>query len=144
MRLYFPVDLTDNLIMIEKLVLGEIWTGDLPIFNPDALTSAPSWQAKAKMSSLDSLEWVTTLIQFFFYFYNVMLFENKTLIDWYIARMNFKALASLFSHRCSSFTYNIISYRPHPPLPPYSQAYLRALFWVHFFLFFLSRRLQTS
>ena len=26
--------------MIEKLVLGEIWTGDLPIFNPDVLTSA--------------------------------------------------------------------------------------------------------
>ena len=25
MRLYFPVDLTGNLIMIEKLVLGEIW-----------------------------------------------------------------------------------------------------------------------
>ena len=32
MRLYFPVDLTGNLIMIEKLVLGEIWTGDLPIW----------------------------------------------------------------------------------------------------------------
>ena len=45
MRFYFPVDLTGNLIMIEKLVLGEIWTGDLPIFNPDALTSAPSCQA---------------------------------------------------------------------------------------------------
>ena len=44
MRLYFPVDLTGNLIMIEKLVLGGIWTGDLPIFNPDALTSAPSRQ----------------------------------------------------------------------------------------------------
>ena len=43
MRLHFPLDLTGNLIMIEKLVLGEIWTGDLPIFNPDALTSAPSW-----------------------------------------------------------------------------------------------------
>ena len=41
MRLYFPVDLTGNLIMIEKLVLGEILTGDLPILNPDALTSAP-------------------------------------------------------------------------------------------------------
>ena len=27
------VDLTGNLIMVEKLVLGEIWTGDLPIFN---------------------------------------------------------------------------------------------------------------
>ena len=37
MRLYFPVDLTGNLIMIEKLVLGEIWTGDLPIFNPDVI-----------------------------------------------------------------------------------------------------------
>ena len=46
MRLYFPVDLTSNLIMIEKLVLGEIWTGDLPIFNPNVLTSAPSWQAE--------------------------------------------------------------------------------------------------
>ena len=45
MRLYLPVDLTGNLIMIEKLVLGEIWTGDLPIFNPDRLTSAPSRQA---------------------------------------------------------------------------------------------------
>ena len=45
MRLYFPVDLTGNLIMIEKLVLGGIWTGDLPIFNPDALISAPSRQA---------------------------------------------------------------------------------------------------
>ena len=44
MRLYSPVDLTGNLITIEKLVLGEIWTGDLPIFNPDVLTSAPSWQ----------------------------------------------------------------------------------------------------
>ena len=44
MQLYFPVDLTGNLILIEKLVLGEIWTGDLPIFNPDALTSAPSRQ----------------------------------------------------------------------------------------------------
>ena len=32
MRFYFPVDLTGNLVMIEKLVLGEIWTGDLPIF----------------------------------------------------------------------------------------------------------------
>ena len=38
------VDLTGNLIMIEKLVLGEIWTGDLPIFNPDALTSVSSRQ----------------------------------------------------------------------------------------------------
>ena len=46
MRLYFPVDLTGNLIMIEKLVLGEIQTGDLPIFNPDALTSAPSVSIK--------------------------------------------------------------------------------------------------
>ena len=45
MRLYFPVDLTGNLIKIEKLVLGEIWTGDLTIFNPDTLTSASSRQA---------------------------------------------------------------------------------------------------
>ena len=50
MRLYFPVDLTGNLIMIEKLVLGEIWTGDLPIFNLDALTSALSRQAKCIIS----------------------------------------------------------------------------------------------
>ena len=40
MRLYFPVDLTGNLIMIKKLVLGEIWTGDLLIFNPD------QWRSK--------------------------------------------------------------------------------------------------
>ena len=45
MRLYFLFDLTGNLILIEKLVLGGIWTGDLPIFNPDTLTSAPSRQA---------------------------------------------------------------------------------------------------
>ena len=37
--------------MIEKLVLGGIWTGDLPIFNPDALTSAPSWQAVMNYNS---------------------------------------------------------------------------------------------
>ena len=46
MQLYVPVDLTVNLIMIEKLVLSGIWTEDLPIFNPNALTSAPSRQAK--------------------------------------------------------------------------------------------------
>ena len=34
MRLYFPIDLTGNLIMIEKLVLVGTWTGDLPIFSP--------------------------------------------------------------------------------------------------------------
>ena len=34
MRLYSPVDLTGNLIMIEKLVSGGTWTGDLPIFSP--------------------------------------------------------------------------------------------------------------
>ena len=34
MRLNFPVDLTGNLIMIEKLVSGRAWTGDLPIFSP--------------------------------------------------------------------------------------------------------------
>ena len=45
MRLYFPVDLTGNLIMIEKLVLGGIWTGDFSIFTPDKQTFAPSWQA---------------------------------------------------------------------------------------------------
>ena len=46
MRLYSPVDLTGKLIMIEKLVLGGTWTGDLPIFSPDVLISAPSRQAK--------------------------------------------------------------------------------------------------
>ena len=49
MWLYFPVDLTDNLVMIEKLVLGEIWTWDLQIFNPTALTSAPSRQGNIKI-----------------------------------------------------------------------------------------------
>ena len=51
-RLYFPVDLTGNFVMIEKLVLGEIYTGDLPIFNPDALTSAPSRQEKKRLRDL--------------------------------------------------------------------------------------------
>ena len=31
MRLYSPADLTGNVIMIEKLVLGGTGTGDLPI-----------------------------------------------------------------------------------------------------------------
>ena len=57
MRLYFPVDLTGHLIMIEKLVLGEIWTGDLPIFNPDALTSVPSWQEWIHVWSNEELPW---------------------------------------------------------------------------------------
>ena len=34
MRLYSPVDLTGNVNMIEKLVLGETGTGDLPILSP--------------------------------------------------------------------------------------------------------------
>ena len=34
MRLYSPVDLTGNVNMIEKLVLGGTGTGDLPILSP--------------------------------------------------------------------------------------------------------------
>ena len=34
MRLHSPVDLTDNVNMIEKLVLGGTGTGDLPILSP--------------------------------------------------------------------------------------------------------------
>ena len=34
MRLYSPVDLTGNVKMIEKLVLGGTGTGDLPILSP--------------------------------------------------------------------------------------------------------------
>ena len=33
MQLYSPVDWTGNVNMIEKLVLGGTWTGDLPIFS---------------------------------------------------------------------------------------------------------------
>ena len=40
--------------MIEKLVLGGIWTGDLPIFNPDALISAPSRQAGQEGHAIQS------------------------------------------------------------------------------------------
>ena len=36
MRFYFSVYLTDNLIMIEKLVVGETWTWDIQILSPDA------------------------------------------------------------------------------------------------------------
>ena len=46
MRLYSPVDSTGNLIMIEKLVLGETWTGDLQIFSLDTLTSVLRHQDK--------------------------------------------------------------------------------------------------
>ena len=45
--------------MIEKLVLGEIWTGDLPIFNPHVLTSAPSRQAL-------ELSWSAKFAQFMY------------------------------------------------------------------------------
>ena len=34
--------------MIEKLVLGGTWTGDFPIFSPNALPSAPSRQDNNK------------------------------------------------------------------------------------------------
>ena len=34
MRLYPPVNLTGNVSMIEKLVLGGTGTGDLPILSP--------------------------------------------------------------------------------------------------------------
>ena len=34
MRFYFPVDLTSNVNMSEKLVLGGTGTGDLPILCP--------------------------------------------------------------------------------------------------------------
>ena len=43
------LDLTGNLIVIEKLVLGKIWTEDLPICNPDTLTSALSRQANEEL-----------------------------------------------------------------------------------------------
>ena len=42
MRLYSPVDLTGNMNMIEKLVLGGDWNRGPPDHQPDALTSAPS------------------------------------------------------------------------------------------------------
>ena len=47
MRLYSPVDLTGNVNMIEKLVLGGTGTGDPPDPQPDALTAAPSSQDSA-------------------------------------------------------------------------------------------------
>ena len=37
MRLYSPVDLTGNLILIEQLVLGGTWNGDLTIISLEAL-----------------------------------------------------------------------------------------------------------
>ena len=40
MRLYSPVDLTGNVSMIEKLVLGGTGTGDLPILSPTSLPSS--------------------------------------------------------------------------------------------------------
>ena len=45
MRLYFPVDLTGNVNMIEKLVSGGTGTGEPPDPQPDALTFAPSSHA---------------------------------------------------------------------------------------------------
>ena len=49
-----------------------------------------------------------------------------------------------FSHICFLAHLSLKSIRPHLPLPPYSQVYLRAPFWVHFFLFFLFHQSQTS
>ena len=56
MRLYSPIDSTGNLIMIEKLVFGETWSGDLPIFSPDALTSAPSRYIRHDLQHVPILE----------------------------------------------------------------------------------------
>ena len=47
MWLYSPVDLTGNVNMIEKLVLGVTGTGGPPDPQPDALTSAPSSHANS-------------------------------------------------------------------------------------------------
>ena len=44
MRLHSPVDLTGNVNMIEKLVLGGTWNRGPPDPQPDAITSAPSSQ----------------------------------------------------------------------------------------------------
>ena len=49
-----------------------------------------------------------------------------------------------FSHICFLAHFLLTLIRPHLPLPTYSQAYLGALIWVHFFLFFLSHQMQTS
>ena len=51
MRLNPPVDLTGNVNMIEKLVLGETGTVDLPILSPDALTFASSSHAISCIST---------------------------------------------------------------------------------------------
>ena len=40
--------------MIEKLVLGGIWTKDIPIFIPDALTSAPYLFSEYHISRLNT------------------------------------------------------------------------------------------
>ena len=56
MRFFFSVDLTGNLIMIDKLVLGKTWTGDLPIFNPNALY-APS-EEMLEFGNLSSSSWI--------------------------------------------------------------------------------------
>ena len=36
MLIYSLIDSTSNLMMIENLVLGETWTGDLPILSPES------------------------------------------------------------------------------------------------------------
>ena len=55
MRLHSPTDLTGNLIMIEKLVLGVTWTVDFPIFSPDALTSATFLTRVSVTSSITNI-----------------------------------------------------------------------------------------
>ena len=43
MRLYSPVDLTGNVNMTEKLVLGGTGTGDLPILRTNACAVKTRW-----------------------------------------------------------------------------------------------------
>ena len=52
MRLYSPVDLTGNVNMIEKLVLGGTGNRGPPDPQPDALTSAPSSHRTVLWNSL--------------------------------------------------------------------------------------------
>ena len=53
MRLQSPVDLTSNMIMIEKSVLGETWTGDL--------NGAEVWRQFVELTSLAFLQYIFTL-----------------------------------------------------------------------------------
>ena len=123
----------------------------LPVSVLFSLRTANSTLLKQLCSNLQTTSWkISTLGRLLF---SLLLIRRQLLIllttphsfTGLNIHLVYPVLSSLgLNHICFLAHLLLKLIRRHRPLPPYSQVYLRALFWVHFFLFFLSRRLQTS